>query len=96
MSQARILEAEPSQLTTLASVQVDTGAWWSGVVTVPEDNSGLALLELARHGPGAMDESSAAVLVPIAELPVLALLVSAVTANARRRPHAGEFEAVRE
>lgn len=73
-------EIEPPQQRTLASIQLGHDIWWSGAVTVPEDGSGIGVLEPSRRGTG--EETEATLLLPVAELPALVTLLEHLAAQA--------------
>lgn len=67
------LEVEPPARLRRAAMQVD-GGWWSAAWTVPEDDSGVGLLTLTRHGDGCAADTTLE--LPATELPALATLVA--------------------
>jgi hypothetical protein len=68
-------------------VPAGRGAWWAAALTGPEDASGLAVLERARHGAGSIDEVTSTLLA--ADLPALVALVSGLAADVATAPIGG-------
>jgi hypothetical protein len=74
-------EAEPAQRRVLGSVAgADAGTWWSGAITVPEDGSALAWVQLTRHGSLSRSVDGVGAIVPVGELPAVALLFTRLAA----------------
>jgi hypothetical protein len=78
-------EAAPPQRRFQGSMNVTTDAWWFGELAIPDD-SGLALIELTRHGaastvPTADDE--VAMMIALEDLPTVHALLGHLIADAR-------------
>jgi hypothetical protein len=73
-------EPEPAQRRWLGSVPAGAGAWWAGILTVPQDASGLAILEVTRHG-GADGDADVVLAFPTADLSALAVLLAGLAAD---------------
>jgi hypothetical protein len=79
-----VYEAEPSQRQVLGSVNINACTWWTGTLTMPEGGSGVAFLELTRHGPASRTDDAIHAVVLLAELPAIRVLVHHLTASAER------------
>lgn len=77
-------ESEPHQRRLVAEVSAGA-AWWAAVLTLPDDGSGAALLDVQRHGPqpaGYDAGEAVTIALPAAELPALAALVAGLARDA--------------
>jgi hypothetical protein len=87
-SRAPAFESEGAEQQVLGSVQLNTEARWSAVLTVPIPDSGTVFLSAKRQGPvrdgyrGGTDEID--VSFPVEETDAVVTLITSVIAEARR------------
>lgn len=87
-SRAPTFESEGAEQQVLGSVNLDTEARWSAVVTVSVPDSGTVFLSAKRHGPvpegyrGGTDEID--VSFPVEETDAVVTLITSVIEEARR------------
>jgi hypothetical protein len=71
-------EREATQRIELGTVHVNPDCWWSGTLTIPQDDSGITPVELTRHGEPKEDNMPRTALLR-GSLVALLLLVGACT-----------------